>query len=160
CEYPQKYGKPGKRRVAEDQFGRSVESLVEVPNVLVHDLQRWANQVLDTARANTGHLFPFGKDRREPLAYLWARTVPCSNPSCKQEIPLIRSLLLRSKSEKVALKMSVDRKREGVRFSIVRGSAIQATVGTKAQRGPAKCPYCSQPTSEDDIRHAAIDHQM
>ncbi|GAB6186477.1 DUF559 domain-containing protein [Thermopirellula anaerolimosa] len=106
CEFPQKYGKPGKRKVVVEEFGKRVELEVQVPNVLVHDVEKWANSILERARERIGHLYPPGKDGRPVVGYLWARTVPCSNPSCRAEIPLLRSLLIcNKKDKKVALTM-------------------------------------------------------
>ena len=211
CEYPQKYGKPGKRKVMVEEFGKKVEHEVEVPNVLVHDFEKWANWILERAREKIGHLYPCLPAGRRPasekwdddkfyvyvlqcsdgsfykgqtddmprrlrehddglvdwtaprrpvylvhwesfdtrkesvdrekwlksgegrewlaqkmgepekvVGYLWARTVPCSNPSCRGEIPLLRSLLVCNKKDKkampagrqVALTMDVDSKRK------------------------------------------------
>lgn len=160
CEFPQKYGKPGRRKAIVEEFGKKVEREIEVPNVLVHDFEKWANWVLERTREKMGHLYPSGKDGRQVLAYLWARTAPCSNPSCRGEIPLLRSLLLRSTGSKVALTIDVDRAKKEISFGIARGRAVSEADGTKAQRGPAKCPFCKEPTSEDDLRRAAIDGKM
>ncbi len=127
-----------------------------VPNVLVHDFEKWATWILERARQRIGHLYPPGKDGKPVVGYLWARTAPCSNPSCRGEIPLLRSLLVcNKKDKKVALTMDVDKQRKTLRFGITKGKAIQRTEGTKQERGPAVCPYCEQPTSEDDLRRAA-----
>lgn len=160
CEYPQKYGKPGKRKVTIEEFGKRCEHEVGVPNVLVHDFEKWAGWILERAREKIAHLYPPGKDGRPVLAYLWARSVPCSNTSCRAEIPLLRSLLLRSKAGKVALTLQANKARKELRFGIAKGSTIKVTEGTKAQRGPARCPFCLEPTSEDDLRRAAIDGKM
>ncbi|GIX50688.1 MAG: hypothetical protein KatS3mg132_882 [Limisphaera sp.] len=45
CEFPQKYGRPGKRKVVVEEFGKEVEREIEVPNVLVHDVEKWANWI-------------------------------------------------------------------------------------------------------------------
>jgi adenine-specific DNA methylase len=160
CEYPQRYGKSGKRTVLHEEFGRKIEREVDVPNVLVHDFERWARRILERAREKIGHLYPPGKDGRPVLAYLWARTVPCSNTSCRGELPLLRNLLLRSKGGKVALKLDVDKARKEIRFGVAKDRAVTETEGTKQQRGPAKCPFCREPTSGDDLRRAATDGKM
>lgn len=155
CEFPQKYGKPGKRKVVLEEFGKPVEREIEVPNVLVYDVEKWAKWILERAREKIGHLYPPGRDGRPVVGYLWARTAPCSNPSCRGEIPLLRSLLVcNKKDKKVALTMEVDKARKTVRFGIVKGDAIERTEGTKRERGPAICPFCEQPTSEEDLRQA------
>lgn len=88
------------------------------------------------------------------LAYLWARTTPCSNPSCQGQIPLLRSLVMRKRTPRVALTLNVDQKEKKIAFGIARGGAISRTEGTKRARGPAICPFCQQPTSEAEIRTA------
>ena len=157
CEYPQKYGKPGKRKVVREEFGKKVQYDQEVPNILVHDVEKWANCILKRARERIGHLYPPGKDRRPVVGYLWARTVPCSNPSCRREIPLLRSFFLCNKSGKrIALDMKVDEEKDEISFGIVKGDQIRRTEGTKRERGPAICPYprCGQPTTGADLRRA------
>jgi|GEM_PF-210805 len=132
-----------------------------VPNVLVHDVEKWANWILERARERIGHFYPPGKDGRPVVGYLWARTAPCSNPSCRGEIPLLRSLLVcNKKDKKVALTMEADKERKTVRFGIAEGKAIRRTEGTKRERGPAICPFCEQPTSEAELRRAGQAGQM
>jgi len=161
CEFPQKHGKPGKRKVLAEELGKIVEKEIEVPNVLVHDVEKWAKWILERARERIGHLYPPGKDGRPVLAYLWARTAPCSNPSCRGEIPLLRTLLLCSRGvRRVALQIDVDKPKKAIRFSVVNGKAIKKTEGTKRRRGPAICPYCDQPTSEKDLRFAGQSGEM
>jgi adenine-specific DNA methylase len=119
-------------------------------------------------------LYPPGKDGRPVVGYLWARTAPCSNPTCRSEIPLLRSLLVcNRKDKKVALTMEVDlpapqsgaarqagKERKTVRFGIAEGKEIRRTEGTKRERGPAICPFCEQPTSEAELRRAGQAGQM
>lgn len=72
----------------------------------------------------------------------------------------MRSLVLRSKPPKIALKLRVNQEERKVSFDIVRGDAIIRTKGTKRARGPAICPYCEQPTSKEEIRIAGRSGQM
>ncbi len=155
CEWPQNYGKPGMRKELSEELGKKAERSIPVSNVLVYDLKKWADRILDQVRQKIKHLYPAGKDGRPVLAYLWVRTVPCSNPSCQGQIPLLRSLVVRSKAPKVALTLDIDRERKKVSFGIARGEAIKRTDGTKRPRGPVVCPYCDQRTSEKEIRLAA-----
>ena len=152
CEWPQKYGKPGTRTVITKEFGSEVERDIQVPNVLVHDFENCASWVLERVRQKVEHLYPTGKDGRPVLAYLWARTTPCSNPSCQGQIPLMRSLVVRSKARKVAITLDIDRLGKQITFGIAKGNEIKRTDGTKRARGPAICPFCDQPTSENEIR--------
>jgi len=155
CEFPQKYGKPGMRKVLVEEFGTRVEREIEVPNVLVHDVEKWANWILERAREKIGHLYPKSKDGRPVVGYLWARTAPCSNPSCRGEIPLVRSLLVcNKKDKKVALTLEVDKVQKTVRFGIAKGEDIKVTDGTMQNRGNVQCPYCGQVTPVADLRVA------
>ena len=160
CEWPQMYGKPCKRTTTVEEFGRKVEQEVQISNVLTHDFEKWANWVLERVRRKIGHLYLPGKDGLPVLAYLWARTTPCSNPSCQGEIPLLRSLVLRSKAPRVALTLDIDQDRKTVEFGIAKGPAINRTEGTKRARGPAICPFCHQPTSAEEIRQAGREGKM
>jgi len=159
CEFPQRYGKPGPRNIVMEEFGKTVEREVEVPNVLAHDVEKWANWILDRARERIGHLYPPGKDGKPVVGYLWARTAPCSNPSCRGEIPLLRSLLVcNKKDKKVALTMEVDKERKTVRFGIAEGEGITRTEGTMVEkgRGNVRCPFCDQVVSVSNTKAACL----
>ncbi len=62
CEFPQRYGKR-----------------------LVDDVERWAKWILERAGERIGHLYPPGEDSNPVVGYLWARTAPCSNPTCRAD---------------------------------------------------------------------------
>jgi len=161
CEFPQKYGKPGKRKVVSDEFGKTIEKEIDVPNVLVHDVEKWANWILERARKEIGHLYPPGKDGKSVVGYLWARTAPCSNPSCRGEIPLLRSLLVcNKKDKKVALTVEVDKELKDINFGIAEGGEIEQTNGTMQNRGNVLCPYCEQVTPVTDLRKAGLSGVM
>lgn len=146
CEFPQKYGKPGRRKVVMEELGKKAEREVEVKNVLIHDFGKWANWILERVKEKTGYLYPPGKDRRPVVGYLWTRTAPCANFSCHGEIPVLRNLLICNKKEKkVALALQVDKVNKRIKFGIVKDKSIQQTGGTKRERGPAICPFCNQP---------------
>ncbi|MEW6081861.1 MAG: DUF1156 domain-containing protein [Bacillota bacterium] len=161
CELPQKYGRPGIRKVKEEYLGIVTETERQVPNVLLHDVEKWARWILERARGKIGHLYPPGKDGRPVVAYLWARTAPCANPSCRGEIPLLRSLLVCNKpGKKVALTMETNKAEKAVRFGIAEGTAIKATDGTMQNRGNTLCPYCEQVTPVSDLRVAGLGDRM
>jgi adenine-specific DNA methylase len=161
CEFPQKYGKPGRRKVVVEDFGKKAEREVKVQNVLIHDFAKWANWILEKVRDKVGYLYPPGQDGRPVVGYLWVRTAPCANFSCCGEIPVLRSLLIcNKKDKKVALTLQVDKFNKRIRFGIVKGSSVQQTDGTKRKRGPAMCPFCNQPTSEPDLRRAGLEGRL
>lgn len=163
CEFPQKYGKPGQRKTIVDEFGKRRVLDTEVPNVLIHDIEHWANWILGRAKEKIGHLYPSGKDGSPIVGYLWARTAPCSNPSCRGDIPLLRSLVvcdLRNGQKRVALIMDVDKITKKVQFGIAKDKVIKQTDGTMQNRGNVLCPFCNQITPVADLRTAGLSGTM
>lgn len=136
CEFPQRYGKR-----------------------LAQDVEHWAKWTLNLARQRIGGLYPPGKDGRAVIGYLWVRTVPCSNPACKAEIPLRRSLLVCDmKNKQVAL--TITKHGKEVSFGIAVGRDIKDTEGTMLTRGDCRCPICKQVTPVADIRQAGLDGEI
>ena len=163
CEWPQKYGKPGMRTALgrngsgsrpKELFDESAHK-IEVKNVLVYDVERWAKTILESAREKISQFYPPGKDGHPVVGYLWARTAPCSNPSCRATIPLLRSLLICDKPDKkVALDMRANRKANTIEFGIVSGKNIEEMEGTMISRGGVRCPFCEQISPPDALREA------
>jgi putative DNA methylase len=92
-EYPQKYGK---RKATKDELGMLSGS----NNPLLEDVKRWGRWVQNEAKKEIGRFYPEGDDGSIPVGYIWARTIPCQNPSCGAEIPLMRQFWLAKKAKK------------------------------------------------------------
>lgn len=116
-EYPQKYGK--KQVVvgqASSLFKDKAYNTREI-NPLLHDVKKWGNWVLEEAKKEIGRFYPPEPDGSVPIGYIWARTIPCQNPSCVSyssnnrqdacsttQIPLMRQFWLAKKdNKKIAL---------------------------------------------------------
>ncbi|QJW97250.1 DUF1156 domain-containing protein [Frigoriglobus tundricola] len=163
CEFPQKYGKPGQRAktVASGKprlFGDG--EMETVPNVLAHDVEHYAREILRRAREKIGHLFPVGKDKHPVIGYLWARTIPCAN--CQKRFPLIRSLYVcNTRSRKIALQLV--KQGDVINIGLRRGKEITTTDGTMISegRGNARCPHCTQVNSAaKDIKPRTLSGKM
>lgn len=157
CEFPQRFGKPGIRKVEREKFGGSGTEIAEeqVPNVLVHDVERWCNWMLTQARTRIEHLYPSGEGGFPVVGYLWARTAPCANPACGASIPLLKSLVICTRKDKrVALTMDIDKQAKSVEFGIAEGRDIGRTDGTMLSRGNVRCPVCEEPTPNSKITEA------
>jgi putative DNA methylase len=153
CEYPQKYGKPGKATVLLSDNRTNTDRLADVENVLSADVTYWTNLVLGRTRDRIANFYAAGADGKDIVAYIWARTVPCSNPSCKGTIPLLRSLLLCDNSRrKRALVLHADPKSKTCSFTFARDGSIVGTEGTMLSRGNVQCPYCGQTTTVEHVR--------
>ena len=78
-EYPQTYG-----RVRKGSFG----------NRLLEDVKKWSKWVLEEVRTELKDFYE-EVDGSRPVGWIWARTIPCQNPLCGVEIPLIKTILAR-----------------------------------------------------------------
>jgi putative DNA methylase len=141
-EYPQKYRKPQKTK----------NGWIETQKIpLLEDVKKWGNWVLEEAKKEIARFYPNDENGSIPVGYIWARTIPCQNPSCGAEIPLMRQFWLAKKdNKKVALKPNVKDKR--VEFEIVGQnndfpSDFEPEKGT-ISRAIATCLVCR--SSQDD----------
>lgn len=161
CEFPQKFGKPGKRTFRARNIDKEQSEEHMVPNALAWDVEHYAKLILHAAREKIGHLYPPGEDGAPVVGYLWARTAPCSNPSCRGIVPLLRNLWLCNKDDKkVALTMHVDKQARRVSFGVVKGEEIKDTEGTMIKGGSFNCPYCGQMTPVQKLRQSGIEGNM
>ncbi len=154
-EYPQKYGKPGEIGFEVEDFGRKVKGKKKVQNLLLEDVKKWGNWVLEEAKKEIGRFYPEDKDGSIPVGYIWARTIPCQNPSCNAEIHLMRQFWLAKKdSRKIALKPFV--KDGKVEFEIVGPDKpfpkdFDPEKGT-VSRAIAQCLVCGSTVDDDTVR--------
>lgn len=150
-EYPQKYGKPGEIEI--EHLGKREKTKVQ--NILLEDVKKWGEQVLEKAKEEIGKFYPQDEDGYIPVGYIWARTIPCQNPSCNAEIPLMRQFWLAKKdNKKIALKPYV---KEGkVEFEIVGQNSdfpkdFDPEKGT-VSRAIATCPVCGFTIDDKKVR--------
>jgi adenine-specific DNA methylase len=88
------------------------------------------------------------------VGYIWARTLPCQNPSCGVEIPLMRQTWLAKKdNRKIALRLVPNRAARRVDAEIVEGRAISfdPEEGT-VTRAHVRCPLCGGSIDDDATR--------
>lgn len=139
-EYPQKYGKP--QKVKGDDWTEAEKTV----NPLLEDVRKLGDWLLNEAKKEIGRFYPPEADGSVPVGYIWARTIPCQNPTCGAEIPLMRQFwLARKDKKKVSLLPYVVGKE--VKFKIV-GDGYEPMLkdfnpenGT-VSRAVATCPVC------------------
>ena len=150
---------------------------------LADDFQRWSAVILERLSNDIGDLYPpietphteevarqdmlFGNanpasgTRAEPVAYIWARTVPCRRPGCQAPVPLVRQSWLRRKGGAIA---AVPRVEDGVRlrWDIVSGSSTEAVSPQTEQTasGQAVCVACNTPAPADHVKEMAVAGRM
>ncbi len=168
-EFPQKFGKPityGKnefiRIYGKDRWGKmSNDSLVfdkgepiavNIPNRLSYDIEFYSQKLLTETEKEIGHLYPIDKNGYKPIAYYWARVGVCSNPTCKAEVPLLKSFYLANTSAKqVYLEPTIKGKQ--IDFEIVKGTL---ELEGWNHRGNLKCPCCGSVTDIKLIKQQNI----
>ena len=150
---------------------------------LADDFQHWGKVVFERMRREAGDLYPsvqipktpdvshqallFGggdsqlSQQAEPVAYIWARAVPCRRPSCAAPVPLVRQTWLRKKGGAVA---AVPRIEDGNRlcWDIVSGSS-PIEVAQQAEQtgaGQAVCVACNTPVPSDYVKEMSNTGQL
>lgn len=163
-EWPQKFGIYISNPVSGEQ--QDLEGKPEKVNLLLFLLEKWSKIILEEVREEIEQFYPIEASGHIPTGYLWARTIPCQNPNCGEEIPLINHFWLakfegKKYSESVAYRVEVDKKIGQLTFSIKKGSEIDfnPSEGT-ISKGNARCPFCKQVTKVDSIRKLASEGKM
>lgn len=97
-----------------------------------------------------------GTKKLTVIAWLWARTVPCPNPACRCQMPLVRSFQLSTKKgkeawvEPVVVNGGESASAPSIRF-VVRSGKGKAPEGTVGRKG-ARCIACGTPVPLEYIR--------
>jgi putative DNA methylase len=86
-----------RNRGSEGQLSLLTEQAEE--GDLADHVRHWGEWVLAHAREELAPYYPT-IDGQPTVAYLWARTVPCPDPRCGAEVPLLKTLWLCKKAEK------------------------------------------------------------
>lgn len=126
-------------------------------NPLATDVRYWGEWVLEKARAELQEFYPPDPDGKVPVAYLWARTVTCTNPACRAEVPMVRQWWLAKKTGKsLALKPVVNTEKKRVDFEVVEVKKGEEwpNAGT-SDGGNATCPACHTAIPVDNVREQA-----
>lgn len=150
-EYPQKFGKPEKVKVKE-----GMDEVEKDVNPLLEEVKKWGQWVLEKAKKEIGRFYPHDPDGSIPVGYLWARTIPCQNPACGAEIPLMRQFWLANKDKKkVSLFPYIEGKE--VKFKIVGTGYEPMPKGFEPEQGTvsrahAKCLVCGAVVDDETTR--------
>ncbi len=123
---------------------------------LLADVKKWGEWVLKEAEKEIGKFYPKDPDGSIPVGYIWVRTIPCQNPSCGAEIPLMRQFWLAKKDKK---KVSLYPYAEGkeVKFKIVGTGYEQMPKDFDPEKGTisrafATCPVCGATVDDKTTR--------
>lgn len=121
---------------------------------LAEDILYYGKILKNRAFDKIGNLYP-KIDGKTVIAWLWARTVTCSNPACKKNMPLVHSFKLSSK-QKIFANPRVDG--DKISFEIC-GDEKNIPDGTVNRNG-AKCLFCGANVPLAHIREQAKSGKM
>ena len=165
AEFPQKYGKPivyskeefeklygeeGIKMAQEDERGITFDGkCYRIPNRLAFDVEFYAKKILAETEKEVGYLYPADEKGNKPIAYYWARTAKCSNPSCQADVPMLKQFYLsNTRQKKVYLNPVIDGK--NIHFEIKKGKCDHL-IGWN-NRGDITCPCCGSLTSINEVK--------
>lgn len=172
AEFPQKYGKPityskkefeklygeeGQKMLKEKGILLDMDGMYKISNRLAWDVEYWAKIILMKCYSKESNLYPRDKDENTAIAYYWARTAECSNPSCNARIPLLKGFQLAdTSSSKIYLKPII--KDNKVSFEIKSGKSTLKKGWN--YRGTLICPCCGSITSVDDVKKQSLANHL
>jgi len=157
-EFPQKYGQPENKKFKEELGFEEEKEIIP----LIEDVKKWGDWVLKEAKEEIGRFYPADDDGSIPVGYIWARTIPCQNPSCRAEIPLMRQFWLAKKEKK-----NKESEKKVSLYPYVQGKAVEfKIVGTGYEKMPedfdpekgtvsraiAVCPVCGSTVDDKTTR--------
>ena len=173
-EYPQKFGRPfegmpewaksqRKDAKAQGRKGKKGEEqqldLLDqssIENPLLNAVRYWGNWVLEEARKELSEFYPPEPDGRIPAGYIWARTIPCQNPACGIEIPLMSQFwLVKREKKRVALYPDISSRK--LQFRIIGDGydkwvdGFNPEIGT-ISRAVATCLVCGSVVDDGNTR--------
>lgn len=124
---------------------------------LAEDVRYYGAWVRERAFARIGHLYPKGPNGETVMAWIWARTVRCSNPACGAKVPLVRSFELSKKTgNHASVEPIVDRSTSPptVSFAVKtepHDGHAEVASGTVNRHG-ARCICCDHMMPLKDVR--------
>ncbi|MHA1961664.1 MAG: DUF1156 domain-containing protein [Candidatus Thorarchaeota archaeon] len=157
-EWPQKFG----IQIPHPENKIGIDGEVKKVNLLSYMVKKWGKIILEQATKDIERFYPLEVDDSIPIAYVWIRTIPCQNPACGAEIPLVRQFWLAKKSrKKIAFEPIVNENEKKIEFRMVEGDmgtfdADNSTVS----RANARCLVCGQVTGANLTRELASEGKM
>jgi putative DNA methylase len=165
-EFPQRFGRPDQVKTVPlppdlQEQPQTDQRLLDVEakrtqSPLLQAVSAWGAWVLEEARKELEQFYPKDPDGSIPVGYIWARTLPCQNPACGAEIPLMRQTWLAKKDKrKIALKLIPDHKARRVEVEIVGANGepidFDPEEGT-VSRAHVRCPLCGGTIDDETTR--------
>ena len=131
---------------------------------LSEDVRYYGEYLKNIVSKQISHMYPkvqvpqkLGGGEATVVAWLWTRIIPCPNPACQCELPLVRSFTLAKKKGRLAWVEPLFENGK-VSFS-VHNEGKPSIEGTVSRKG-AVCPCCGTPVDFPYIRDAGKTGKM
>ncbi len=126
---------------------------------LAHDIRYYGQWIREHACQRIGHLYPkvelINGREADVIAWLWARTVPCPNPACGIQMPMIKSFQISTKLDHEHwIKPIIDRNAKTVRF-VVQDHSDGVPDGATVDRNSVRCLGCGNSVRLNYVREQA-----
>lgn len=126
---------------------------------LASDIRYYGHRVREEAFSLIGHLYPRvtldDDSEATVVAWLWAHTVPCSNPACEVVMPLIRNFQLSKHKDRPRwMRPVVNERRDSITFEVVNTKPTDNVESTVSRKG-ARCLACESIAPLEYVRTQA-----
>ncbi len=126
---------------------------------LADDIRYYGQWMREEAFKRIGHLYPMAKlpDSSEAtvIAWLWARTIPCPNPACGMNMPLMRTFQLSKKRGNTHwMRPVIDRESKSISWTVQDNPNGVPSAGTVNRNG-ATCLGCGGAVKLTYVREQA-----
>lgn len=129
---------------------------------LAAQVRHWGTWVRAKVEEELAPYFP-KIDGQDPVAYFWARTVPCQDPKCGATVPLLKTLWLCTKpGHERALRLVPDATTRQVVFEVFTPENKSEVGGATVSNAKAFCPFHERPLviTRDHIRSCGTSGRM
>lgn len=131
---------------------------------LAHDIRYYGRWMREEAYRRIGHLYPRAQlsDRTEAtvIAWLWVRTVTCSNPACRVPMPLTKTFQLSRRRGNVHwIRPVIDRASRSLSFIVQTNNVGVPDRGT-VNRAGVTCITCGTSVRLEYVREEARNGNM
>ena len=156
-EFEAKYGNVGIAMASDGNHSVLIDSnSYHISNRLSFDVEYYAKKLIDLTEEKVGHMYPSVSKGEKPIAYYWARTAKCSNPSCGAEVPLLKQFYLcNAPKKKVYLNPETDGNK--ITFILKKG---KCDLKPWNYRGNMTCPCCGNVTTVNAVKEQSNNHKL
>ena len=136
-----------------------LEYVPKYGDTIVELFQEGSCFIEEEARNKMARYYPL-KNGKEPIAWLWARTVTCEGPGCGATIPLISQTTIAKGKQKTWVEIKGDKATKEVSVKLKHGKTIPNNLIKTAGGGAAVCPVCGFTTPKASVKKQGKEKRM